>query len=520
MSIRSKILFVLEISVCIFVLLNIGIAYQFILPSFKNIELDLAKTNVERVQGALNNDKLSLGSKLSDWSNWDDTYEFIIDKNKNYIEQNLPDVSFSSLKIDFIFFVDKTGEVVFEKGYDFRKNHSIENLTGWKKYLQTNGVLTDFNENKIKDGLIVVDEVPIIFASHPILTSNADGESRGTLIFAKYLDDGEIEEISKTTKLNVVLKNVNNFSEEAGEGDLTYLASGGDQIKVKEVDGKNIKGYFLINDIYNNPAVILSVDLKREIFYKGLSAVTYFAVFSVAIGLAILIIMGQLLEFLVMRKIIRFNSSISEIAKSRNFSKKIDIKGNDEFSNMSNNTNLMLEALKNATYDIETEHQKSKAYLEVMGTMVVALDIEGKTNFINQKTRNVLNLDDSDEIVNKDWFDLFVSKEDKAGARLAFEKMIKGEEETNYHENFVVSKNGESRKLIAWHNSVLKDGLGKIIGTVSSGEDITEKKKREEVEQKQAKELKKTNELMMGREMKIVELKKEIKELKEKLGEL
>ena len=49
-------------------------------------------------------------------------------------------------------------------------------------------------------------------------------------------------------------------------------------------------------------------------------------------------------------------------------------------------------------------------------------------------------------------------------------------EPVEYYENPVLTKSGEERQ-IAWHNSLLKNEDGRIVGTLSSGEDITERKK-------------------------------------------
>ena len=46
-------------------------------------------------------------------------------------------------------------------------------------------------------------------------------------------------------------------------------------------------------------------------------------------------------------------------------------------------------------------------------------------------------------------------------------------------ENEILTKARDER-LIAWHNAIYRDGKGKIIGTLSSGEDITERKLAEE----------------------------------------
>ena len=37
-----------------------------------------------------------------------------------------------------------------------------------------------------------------------------------------------------------------------------------------------------------------------------------------------------------------------------------------------------------------------------------------------------------------------------------------------------------NEKTIRWHNSIIRDDVGQIIGTLSSGEDITERKAAEE----------------------------------------
>ena len=46
-------------------------------------------------------------------------------------------------------------------------------------------------------------------------------------------------------------------------------------------------------------------------------------------------------------------------------------------------------------------------------------------------------------------------------------------------ENPVLTKTGEER-MIAWHNTLLRDGAGNIMGTLSSGEDITDRKRAEQ----------------------------------------
>jgi len=60
------------------------------------------------------------------------------------------------------------------------------------------------------------------------------------------------------------------------------------------------------------------------------------------------------------------------------------------------------------------------------------------------------------------------------------DQLMAGEAElTEHFENPVLTKSGEER-LITWNNVILRDDSGVIIGHLSSGEDITERKKAEE----------------------------------------
>ena len=65
-----------------------------------------------------------------------------------------------------------------------------------------------------------------------------------------------------------------------------------------------------------------------------------------------------------------------------------------------------------------------------------------------------------------------------------FVKLMSGKiRPVEYFENPVLNKKGEER-LIAWHNTILTDDHGNIVGILSSGTDITEQKKVEESLQK------------------------------------
>jgi PAS domain S-box-containing protein len=77
--------------------------------------------------------------------------------------------------------------------------------------------------------------------------------------------------------------------------------------------------------------------------------------------------------------------------------------------------------------------------------------------------------------------------------KAAFNKLMTGElQPVEHFENPVVSRQGEER-LIAWHNAVLENDIGEVIATLSSGEDITERKRAEEKLIQKTAELERSN---------------------------
>lgn len=123
-------------------------------------------------------------------------------------------------------------------------------------------------------------------------------------------------------------------------------------------------------------------------------------------------------------------------------------------------------------------HEKNRVaeYLDIAGVIIVVIDASGIVTLINKKGCEVLEADET-EITGKNWFDNFIPERLREKVKETFHDLLSGKiEPAEYFENPVLSKNGEE-KLIFWHNAVLKDDEGNITGTLSSGEDITWRKK-------------------------------------------
>jgi PAS domain S-box-containing protein len=128
--------------------------------------------------------------------------------------------------------------------------------------------------------------------------------------------------------------------------------------------------------------------------------------------------------------------------------------------------------------EVRKERDMLDLYINVAGVIFLILDEKGFVKLINPRGCEILGYS-REEIVGKKWVDSFIPEGEKVAVNSVRISNISGTDKfIESYENAVVTKTGETR-VILWHNRILKDGNGKIIGTLSSGEDVTERIKYE-----------------------------------------
>jgi PAS domain S-box-containing protein len=143
---------------------------------------------------------------------------------------------------------------------------------------------------------------------------------------------------------------------------------------------------------------------------------------------------------------------------------------------------------KQAESSLQEERDRAHKYLEIAGVILVVLNSDQTVQLINRKGCEVLGYEPV-EIIGKNWFDTFLPNKDRERTRTGFIELISGNTDPiEYFENPVLTKN-KGERVISWHNTVLTDQKGNIVATLSSGEDITDRKQVEEALSKAHEEL-------------------------------
>lgn len=124
------------------------------------------------------------------------------------------------------------------------------------------------------------------------------------------------------------------------------------------------------------------------------------------------------------------------------------------------------------------EKYKAQKYLDTAGVMVVIIGRDKRVSLINHRGCEILRCTPQD-VIGKNWFEHFVPLRIRGEVNEVFDKIMSGGQELMEHfENPVITLAGQER-WISWHNTVLMDSAGNVSEILSSGEDITERRKTE-----------------------------------------
>lgn len=397
MSLRAKMLMITSLVIFVMVVILYGVTSLIFIRNFNNLQNQKSKNNMSSLYEVLTNDYDNLISITKDWSSWDDTFNFIKDKNQQFIDTNLIDSSFTNLGLNFLLLLDNDGNVVFAKSFDLENNKEINMPSEFLGYFKPGSQLLDYSgKTNGNTGIIMLQDYPAIISSQPILKSDESGPKTGSLIWGYYINESVIQTISKTTGLDISLIKVNEM-EKADKKTASIvntiqqqilkitqkqqsLADGLKEVSIylEPVNRNDIIGYLLVNDIYGNPAFLLKSDMSRDIYNQGLSTLIYLSVILLLSGFAIGIVLLFILDRLVLKRILKLSNETKDIISSLDNTKKLKVKGKDEISKLTVEVNMMLDSLR-----------KQEAILTHMATHDSLTGIANRRIFENDLTKAI-----------------------------------------------------------------------------------------------------------------------------------
>ena len=139
---------------------------------------------------------------------------------------------------------------------------------------------------------------------------------------------------------------------------------------------------------------------------------------------------------------------------------------------------LELQERKQAEAVLREAERRWRFLLNNVQLIVVGCDKTAAVNYVNPCFLKLTGYTES-EALGKNLFETFILPSARQEMKTIFSAILTANAHP-YYQNWIVTKSGEER-FIAWNNTLLQDSEGNIIGTISIGEDITERQKIEHI---------------------------------------
>ena len=126
---------------------------------------------------------------------------------------------------------------------------------------------------------------------------------------------------------------------------------------------------------------------------------------------------------------------------------------------------------------METQNNFAQLFFDCADAFMIAIGSDEVVTDVNKKACEILGYS-RDEIKGKNWFDNFLPKAKREDARRFFHDMLSGTLRHVHSEYPVITKQGEER-IFSFHNILVSDEKGNTIGMLSSGDDVTKRRRKE-----------------------------------------
>lgn len=395
MNIRKRTILTIFGATCIVMLVGGIFGYFAFLNSYEKLEILDIQSDAKRLLSTLDHETENLASITDDWAAWDDTYNFVQDKNQDYVDSNLVDGTFESLKLNLVIYFDTQGQVVYQKAFDLENQEEIAVSEDILEFFISHSGIFLTSEDFSHSGFLSADIKPVVYAIKPILTSSEEGPVKGFLLFAKNLEGELFEKLKDVTDSEITILAYNDLITPE-DGTFIFLDDLNEDILfINKVNSERIEYYSILSNYKNDPIFTIKQERERIVYQKGLESFRNFLLAIILTSISAGIIMIVSLEHNLISRLSTLNNSLQKYRKDKKRNLNIRLSGNDELTDLSIEIEQTLKSLRN-TEEKLNGHLDYEELMVNISTIFINLSvnkIDGTIENVLENIGNKLKLD-------------------------------------------------------------------------------------------------------------------------------
>lgn len=332
MKLKGKMVLVVGVTMFLFLTL----LYIIIRPSLLEDSVKLDESNVQKDLETIN---LQLKSKMDnlnrtnrDWAVWDSTYFFIRGENPKYIDVNFQNDTFENNMVNFIVLLDYQNNLLYQKGYNYIHHKPLElDSDFYRVFLPIVQTADEMNNPQL-----VMTDLGLTMASiQSVYRSNGEGDSVGTLIMGKMVNESFVKRLGEGLSLNLSFKNVEPLTSQS----LT---------RITPLSEKKLKGSYYLEDYSKKRTFEISLNSNRDFYTQKKAMIQQLSKTVLFTGLFFILLIIVLLNQFILSRVQNLSLQLMEIQTNKKVKSRINIsKGHkDELTNLEHSINRMLASLE------------------------------------------------------------------------------------------------------------------------------------------------------------------------------
>lgn len=471
MTLRQRTLILLAAALLVLFLASTGVAWSILTRHALQIEDEHTRDHMQQVLHALQNDLDALDTLTHDWAAWDDTYAFVQDHNRAYMESNLVDSTFIGLGVNLILVLDAEGGTVYGKAFDLEEEVEVPLPEGLEGYLEPGSLLLHHPDTEHRlVGLLALPEGPMLVACRPILTSNNEGPVRGTFVMGRFLDEAYLADLAHLVNYPLAAYRPGGPGLPGEAAEVLALLSSEESpgnVAVKPLSGDTVAAYTLLQDVYGKSVLLLEVDLPRELYIQAMRAMW---LVLTSLGVAGLILLGVALyvvEGSVLAPLTRLTEAVERLQTQADLSARLETAGDDELAHLGRAFNRALDAL-------EEREARYRDLVERANDGITVVQ-DGLLRYVNPRLAEMLGR--TAEEMTGTSYALYIAPDELPEVVNRYERRMRGEPVSTVYETVLLHRDG--RRVLVELNAgvVMYEGRPADIVFVR---DITERRHLEE----------------------------------------
>lgn len=345
-SLQFKVAIGTVVSFIVLAIVVAAIANQLIFPSFVEVERAAALRDLERCVAAVEMEIEYVEEFCSDWAAWNDTYEYVQNRNPEFEEANLKYV-FSDYDMHLVVIVDENNQVIWNRARHPNKKKRIE-VDGFPsdELADDHVALQIAPKEELKEmflsGILDTEFGPMLLAAYPILRNNGEGPIRGTFIMGRFLSEKVVESIQS----QILVPFEFHCAEESPELCAIHESIATTNTPHIEYSTSNLTLYTDFADLENKANFLLGASFPREITERLTAAMRMGVGITILSVFFVLLVLLFMIRTLVIRPIGKITNFVTELEKSGLSGARLELNRSDEIGVLANKTNDAVAALE------------------------------------------------------------------------------------------------------------------------------------------------------------------------------